>query len=155
LPAVPSEAVGTAPPTGSLGASPPAVSLTVWGPLAVIAPDDGADTARAEGTLRITADCVLLETGGDLLLLLLWDSDEVSWDATSRTITYTNWDGSRALLRDGDAVVLGGGGGSAAESGVSGDVWFSQLDWVAEPQATCPRDPWWGVGHAEVVAAGG
>lgn len=44
-----------------------------WGPLAVIPPQDGSDTARTEGRLRITDTCVFLDERGERVLLL-WSS---------------------------------------------------------------------------------
>ena len=116
-----------------------------WGPLAVIPPQDGADTARTEGTLRITDTCVfLVERGGPVLLL--WPADRTTWDAEQRTITFANFDGTTATVGDGQPVVLGGGGGSSAESGVTTGAWVAGMTWVARPADGCPLDPYWGVG---------
>jgi heat shock protein HslJ len=117
----------------------------VWGPLAVIPPQDGADTARTEGTLRITDTCVFLEERGGAVLLL-WPADRTTWDAEQRTITFANFDGTTATVADGQPVVLGGGGGSSAESGVTSGAWVAGMTWVAPPVDGCPLDPYWGVG---------
>lgn len=116
-----------------------------WGPLAVVPGEDSADTARTEGTLRITDTCVfVVERGGPVLLM--WPADRTTWDAAQRTITFANFDGTSATVRDGGSVVLGGGGGSSAESGMEIQVWLAQMHWVARPKGGCPLDPYWAVG---------
>jgi hypothetical protein len=139
----PSRPPSSTPASASPSPSPEAAER--WGPLAVIPAQDGADTARTEGTLRITNTCVFLaERGGDVLLL--WPADRVTWDAGERTITFANFDGTDVTVGDGESVVLGGGGGSSAESGVTAEVWLTQMTWVARPADGCPLDPYWGVG---------
>jgi hypothetical protein len=134
----------SAPPTSS--------SANAWGPLAVIPPQDGTDSARNEGTLRITDTCVYLERA-DGVELLFWPADRTTWDAPSRTITFENFDGRMVTVADGDEVVLGGGGDSEAESGVSDDAWVERMEWVAPPDPSCPLDPRFGVGAVELLAA--
>ena len=124
---------------------PPVTPVHAWGPLAVIPPQGGADTGRAEGTLRITGTCVLLESGGTILLLI-WPADRTMWDAELRAITFMNYDGAIVTVSDGDHVVLGGGGDSAAESGVTGEEWVRRMTWVVPPASSCPLDERWGVG---------
>jgi hypothetical protein len=126
----------------------PPAPVNRWGPLAVIPPQDGADTARTEGTLRITDACVHLEWRGELTFLF-WPADRTIWDAESRAITFRNFDGTFATFSDGDPVVLGGSGDSAAESGVTGEEWISSMRWVAPPAASCSVDQRWGVGAVE------
>lgn len=63
-----------------------------------------------------------------------------------RTITFANFDGTSVTVGDGTAVVLGGGGGSSAESGVTADAWLANMTWVARPADGCPVDPHWAVG---------
>ena len=142
----PSATVSSPGPGSSSGASPSAEPGAAWGPLAVIPPQDGADTGRSQGTLRVTDSCVLLaEAGGDEALLF-WPADRTAWDAESETITFTNFDGSVVTVGDRDEVVLGGGGDSEAESGVSADEWVRTMEWVAPPAASCPLEHRWGVG---------
>ena len=126
-------------------ANEPAPSAHAWGPLAVVPPQDGADTARTEGTLRITDACVFLETPREVTLLF-WPSDRTTWRAEPRTISFTNFDGRIVTVRDGDHVVLGGGGDSQAESGVSGEQWLQRMLWVAPPSRSCSLDLRWAVG---------
>jgi hypothetical protein len=116
-----------------------------WGPLAVIPPQDGADTGRAQGTLLITDVCVYLVFRGEKTLLF-WPADRTRWNAEEHAIIFSNFDGTLAAASDGDAVVLGGGGDSQAESGVSGDMWASRMIWVAPPDPSCSAERRWGVG---------
>ncbi len=116
-----------------------------FGPLAVVQAGDSADTARTEGTLRITETCVvLLERGGPVLLL--WPANHAAWDSATRTITFDKLDGTSVTVGDGESVVLGGGGGTSAESGVAPDVWLVQMTWVVPPRDGCPLDPYFSVG---------
>ena len=119
-----------------------------WGPLAVRPPEDGADTARTEGTLRITDSCVYLDAAGHLALLT-WPADRTTWNGASHEITFVNFDGTVVTIGDGEDVGLGGGGDSAAESGISGEDWISGLDWVAPPASSCSLDSRWAVGAVE------
>lgn len=146
---------GLPPGMGQLGAQPStspvqpsAPPVDKWGPLAVIPPQDGADTGRTEGTLRITDTCVFLESGVEVTLLF-WPADRTTWSGESREITFENFDGSAVTVGDGDHVVLGGGGDSEAESGISGEEWVRRMEWVAPPASSCPLDPRWGVGAVE------
>jgi hypothetical protein len=111
--------------------------LASWGPLAVIPPQQGISTARSVGILRITDFCVLLESRADVALLL-WPQDRTTWGGG--VIGFRNADGTTATVRDGDAVVLGGGGDSAAESGQSGDSWVRDVEWISPPRESCPFD---------------
>jgi hypothetical protein len=121
-----------------------------WGPLAVIPPPDGTDLARNEGTLRITDACVYLEDPGGDLWLLVWPADRTTWSEGSRSITFENLDGSVVVVVDGDRVVLGGGGSSEAESGISGEEWVRRIDWVAPPSSLCSLDQRFFVGVVEL-----
>ena len=118
--------------------------VDTWGPLAVVSPDDGADTLRAEGTLRITDTCVFFESPYQGRHLLIWDADQATWNGESRAITFENFDGTFVTVSDGDHVVLGGSGGGAA-SGM-GKEFVIRMDWVAPPASSCSLDPWWSVG---------
>ncbi len=139
------------PPATEASASPVEPStapVATWGPLAVIPPPDGADSARTEGTLRITEACVTLERGSEVTLLF-WPADRTAWGEGTRTVTFENFDGSTVAVGDGDAVVLGGSGDSAAESGTSGEDRVASMEWVAPPASSCPLGAWWFVGAVE------
>jgi len=121
-------------------AEPPPSGAEAWGPLAVIPPQDGTGLAGNEGTLRITDTCVYLESPGGELWLLFWPADRTRWSWDSRSITFENFDGSVVTVGDGDHVVLGGGGDSEAESGISADEWLRRMEWVEAPTSTCSLD---------------
>ena len=121
------------------------VTPSDWGPLAVMPPQDGVETARSEGTSRVTESCVHLQSR-DGLTLLYWPADGTLWDAESRTIGFTNPDGTEIRLAEGDTVALGGGGGSEGESGVTREQWADSIEWVARPEDQCLVDSWWAVG---------
>ena len=145
----------TATPTVEPSSSPRDASdspADTWGPLAVLPPQDGMDTLRAEGTLRITDACVYLGWPPGELTLLFWHADQVTWNEEARAITFENFDGSVVTVGDGDHVVLGGSGGgsdSEAEGGISGEEFVRRMDWVAPPASSCSLDRWWGVGAVE------
>ena len=126
-------------PTGSPSAASP------WGPLAVVPPQAGADTARTEGTLRVTNRCVFLTTSGGPVVLL-WPADVTAWDAGTRTITFANRDGDTSSVADGSPVVLGGSGDSNEESGTTTEDWLARTTWVVRPDDSCPLDERWWVG---------
>lgn len=139
---------GVGQPGAQASASPvePSVSpVDTWRPLAVIPPQGGADTLRAEGTLRITDTCVYLEWPPGELTLLYWPSDRTTWSGESRAITFANFDRSVVTVGDGDHVVLGGSGGSG-DDGMSGEEFVRRMDWVAPPASSCSLDRWWVVG---------
>jgi hypothetical protein len=116
-----------------------------WGPLAVIPPQDGSETARTEGTLRITDKCVVLETSDDVELLV-WPADRTKWNAATGTISFMNVDGSIVTASERSHAVLGGGGSSNAESGTTTEEWLQSITWLAPPDMTCPRESRWFVG---------
>ena len=122
------------------------IAVDLWGPLAVVPPQDGADTARSEGTLRITDSCVFVERAGERVLLI-WPADRTAWDAHGRTITFVNFDGTMVGAGDGTPVVLGGGGDSNDESGSTTQAWLARTEWVAPPAASCPLESRWWVGE--------
>ena len=141
--------IASRPPSSTPASASPTLSpeaADTWGPLAVIPAQDGADTARTEGTLRITNTCVFLAEQGGGSVLLLWPADRVAWNAGDRKITFANFDGTGVTVGDGESVTLGGGGGNSAESGVTPEAWLAGMTWVARPADGCPLDPYWGVG---------
>jgi hypothetical protein len=101
--------------------------------------------------MRITGKCVFLEEAGGVLALLVWPADRTTWNSDAHAVTFVNQDRSEVTLHDGDRVSLGGGGDSVAESGISGEEWIRQTDWVARPASSCPSDVRWSV--ADVVSS--
>lgn len=134
--------------TRVVGVQPQGVVVD-WGPLAVIPGPQGGDAALTGGTLRITDACVFLDKPGGDQVLLFWPAEGTAWEAATRTIRFTNRDGTTVTLRDGDAVRFGGGGDRTEESGVPGAEWVEGTHWVARPDPACPTDARWGV--SEVV----
>jgi hypothetical protein len=116
-----------------------------WGPLAVVPPQEGADTARNEGTLRITETCVVLVTSGGPVLLV-WPADRTTWNGDARSIAFANDDGSTVTATDGASVVVGGSGDSSVENGLTTEIWLAQTPWVERPAVQCPLDARWWVG---------
>ena len=125
--------------------TPSSGSGGTWGPLAVVPPQEGADTARTEGTLRITDTCVFLDGPGGPVLLV-WPADRTTWNAQARTIAFSNFDGSTVSAGDGTPVVLGGSGESNEEGGSRTEAWLARTPWVARPADSCPLDSRWWVG---------
>jgi hypothetical protein len=121
---------------------------SVWGPLAVIPPQDGTDTSFAVGTLDITDKCVYLVSNGKRTFLF-WPSDRTRWIAEIRSIRFANYDGTFVTASSGDAVSVMGGGDSTAESGLSGRDWARRMVWVAPPDPSCVAEVRWGAGGLE------
>lgn len=136
---------------GLPGTGAPESSTRGWGPLAVVPPSRAAADALVGGTMRITGKCVFLEEAGGVLALLVWPADRTTWNSDAHAVTFVNQDRSEVTLHDGDRVSLGGGGDSVAESGISGEEWIRQTDWVARPASSCPSDVRWSV--ADVVSS--
>jgi hypothetical protein len=154
-------AAPTAPATASTAPSTPKPSASPtgspspdakWGPLAVIEPEDGSDSARNEGTIRITESCVFLERN-TRQLLLVWPADRTTWNAERRTVAFKNYEsegdpesGATVSVGNGTHVVVGGSGGTRDASGQTKEEWLASREWVARPAASCPLDEWWTVG---------
>lgn len=113
-------------------------TIVGWGPVAVFRSDAGMQ-ARNEGTLVITPNCTFLERNGERALLA-WPATETTWDAASAQISFMRGDGQVVTVRNGEHVVLGGGGSSRAEDGLSGEAWANRVTWVAPPKAACLVD---------------
>lgn len=97
-----------------------------WGPLAVVR--STGDDARTEGTLRITEECVFIESQGEIALLV-WPADRTAWDPVARRVSFRRSNGQLVAMQSGAAVALGGGGSSAARD--------SHVDWIASPAPSC------------------
>ena len=147
VPAAPSTSlvVPSGSPTSALVPSESPSPGATWGPLAVVPPQDGADTARTEGTLRITDACVFLVTRGGPVLLV-WPADRTTWNTQARTIAFANFDGRTVTFGDGTRVVVGGSGDSNSDSGTTTEAWLARTPWVARPAPSCPSESWWWVG---------
>ena len=112
-----------------------------WGPLAVTTTNLGME-ARNEGILVLTDRCAFLERG-DERELLGWPSKQTSWSPETSEITFTRHTEDVLTLRDGQRVVLGGGGSSLAEDGLTGEQWADRMEWVAAPDPSCLVDVRW------------
>jgi hypothetical protein len=119
-------------------------SQSEWGPLALV--DATGDTARTEGTVRITDECVLLDTGGETQLLV-WPADRSRWNRDDRTISFTSLAGVELFVASDQFVVLGGGGSSAAEDG---ERWADRIDWARRPAPACVTDSAWFVSDIQL-----
>lgn len=105
------------------------------GPLALVEPQPGSPEARTEGVLDITDECVRLVHPDGTSSLVIWFRGSVTWNATDRSIAVSTPDGGDLTLHNGDAVALGGGGGSAATLESAGS-------WVRRPGETCEAPEW-------------
>ena len=112
----------------------------IWGPMAVVT--STGDMARNEGTLLITDQCVFLERDGERWLLA-WPANRIGWNGEDESIAFTTLSGDHVMLRTGDAVVLAGGGSSAAEDGLDFEDWTANMDWVQAPDPSCAADLRW------------
>lgn len=154
----PSSTQGTAAP--SLVAAPSATAVPApsvsedpntpadWGPLAIVPAEEGMDTALAQGTLRITETCVLLESTAGTTFVY-WPADRAHWVPETRSIRFDNADGTVFTAEDGASVSVGGSGDGVAEGGPAGEDWIKSKTWVVPPDSSCPLDRRWGVGHFE------
>lgn len=124
-----------------------AAAVAQWGPLAVYR-SDGRMQARNEGVLVLTDRCVFLNRNGERELLV-WPVPETRWVPDRAEIEFQRSDGRVVALRNGQQVVLGGGGSSLAENGGSGQEWARQITWVVPPDPTCLLDVRWLVGDVE------
>lgn len=123
----------------AVGCSPGSVSA--WGPLAVTPTNSGME-ARNEGRLVLTDRCAFLEREGERELLV-WPASQTSWSWATMEISFRRSNGDVMILRDGQSVVLGGGGSSRAEDGLSGEEWVSRNLWVTAPDPRCIVDVRW------------
>lgn len=115
-----------------------------WGPLAV-AEFGGGDDALISGTIQITDRCVLLDEGGDAVLLV-WPHEGTTWDSEEMAVELVGRSGERAVLQDGDQVSFGGGGSSVDEDGTTASDFLESVTWIAEPHRECVSDVRWFVG---------
>ena len=140
-------------PTPSAQPATSAAPAGPSGPLAVVRGISGGDFARTEGVLRITSGCVMLERSNGETWLLVWGSDQTSWDEEAEEIVFNSSIPGRETVRvhDGQFVELGGSGEFFAEQApdpeaVPWDEWVTRFDWVAEPARVCAVTGYWSVG---------
>lgn len=136
--------VPPAPPRAPAGPNP----ALQWGPVAAFQSPLQMD-ARNEGVLRITDQCTFLERGGERSLLA-WPAERTRWNAGAASISFRTRSGNEVTVRDGDEIVLGGGGSSRAEGGGTGAEWASRLTWVSPPDASCLVDFRWEISEVEL-----
>jgi hypothetical protein len=105
------------------------------GPLAIVESQPGSPQARNEGVLEITDECVRLVHPDGTSMLVIWVRGSVTWNATDRSIAVSTPDGRDLTLRNGDAVVLWGGGGPA-------DTLERAGSWVRRPGEACKPPNW-------------
>jgi hypothetical protein len=95
--------------------------------------------ARNEGFLVVTDRCTFIERDGDREFLA-WPADRTTWDPAIAAIVFRRFSGEVVTVRNGDRVVLGGGGSSRAEDGLGGAQWASRLNWIVPPMPECLVD---------------
>lgn len=118
-----------------------------WGPVAAFQSPLQME-ARNEGVLRITDLCTFLERGEERAFLA-WPADRTRWNPGEASITFRTRSGHDVTLRDGDEIVLGGGGSSRAEGGDTGFEWAARHVWVSPPDPSCLLDVRWEVSEVE------
>jgi hypothetical protein len=111
-----------------------ATQRTNWGPLAVIEGPPNGEDALVGGVLDISENCVSIgRPGGEHRTTLAWPSETTRWDADAGTISYmVALDGEQTWVEvaSGDEVSFGGGHKDTS----------SNIDWVVEPDPSCPGD---------------
>jgi hypothetical protein len=98
--------------------------------------------ARTEGTLVLTQECAFVESHGERALLA-WPASQTTWSPATAEVSFRRSNGQVITLRHGQRAVLGGGGSSRAEGGLSAQEWADRIDWVAEPDPGCVGDVRW------------
>lgn len=125
--------------TASAQAQSSSAAASEWGPLAVI--EFTGNEARNQGTLMITDECVFLERDGQRELLV-WPEDRTRWNDDG-TISFATIHDGEVTLRQGDYLVLGGGGSNTDEDKLDGAEWADSVDWVHPPADACLVDWRW------------
>jgi hypothetical protein len=105
--------------------------------------------ARNEGVLMITDRCTFLAHKDGERETLAWPSDRTAWDPATATIVFRRENGDLVRMRNGDQIVMGGGGSSEREDGLTGPEWARRLNWVVPPALECLTDTRWEVGDVE------
>lgn len=124
-------------PAGAVSAA----SDIEWGPMAVlddpIAAED-LDGALGPGRIRVTEQCVFLDTRGGRKATLAWRSGDSSWDPVTHEVIYEDDRSGKLRLSDGDRVELGGYGGGTMSEPAGGPP----MIWLIEPDPACPATIW-------------
>jgi hypothetical protein len=115
-----------------------------YGPLAVVAGQPSGNEALISGTLKVTSDCVFLQSGSEDVVLV-WPEEATDWEPDSATISYGSGR-ERVKLAGGDEVSFGGGGSSVQEDGLKAAEWMRSVKWVSQPASSCVTDTRWFVG---------
>lgn len=113
-----------------------------WGPLAVVEAPGGGDLALIAGTLKIDDNCVLLDEGGELVLLV-WPQARTAWDSQDMAVVFTSLAGKRMVFQNGDRATFAGGGSSVDEDGNTVDDFLESVAWISEPNRDCVVDVRW------------
>lgn len=119
----------------------PESSAVDWGPLAVTKGRFDSELLTTGGIVRITADCVFVETRTQGFVLLVWWQGTAHWDAATRLIRHRDNEGPEEL-RSGDSVSLGG----SREHVPDWSDWVGRIDWTAPPKPACETPTVWYVG---------
>jgi hypothetical protein len=98
--------------------------------------EGNGDLARTEGTLRITDQCVFLESA-EQLQLLAWPAAQTRWNAGDGTIAFTTGAGENRVLTSGEALALGGSGADFSDDR---EAWMETWEWVVRPAPRCLTD---------------
>lgn len=133
----------------SAGNTPPAADVSAevskprdWGPMAVIRDTTlGAlDAQVGYGTLKISADCVILQQSGAEpsspwhLVTIVWKSGRSGWHPPTGRIYSIGSAYSEHTLSDGDIISIGGGQGPD-------DI--EDVEWIQRPHPDCPTELVW------------
>lgn len=122
-------------PTGTAG------QQAEFGPLAVAHLELGLE-ALEEGTIVVEQDCVYL-AGRTQRWFLVWPEARVRWSAKEEAVAIANVKRPPYLARDGDAVVMSGGGDMVAEGGLPDVEWLASQNWVSAPHPSCDLKSRW------------
>ena len=115
------------------------VQGTEYGPLAVLDGPGGGPQARGgRGPIRIDGNCVTVTIENGEVLLLVWQSANVTWDDQNQAIVFSDVarNTEPITLHDGDTITVGG-------ASLEGDLPLErELDWLATPHPACGGEEW-------------
>lgn len=110
-----------------------------YGPLAVVEGPGGGPQARGgAGPIRFDGSCVTVTVENGDVLLLVWQSANVTWDGQAQAIIFSDVarNTEPITIRDGDTIEVGG---ASLEDDVPSE---RELDWLATPHPTCEGEEW-------------